>query len=184
MAIKWKSDDDCRDYYRNKWLETVKLSGVSNDEKYMDVIYAKMDDISNRADCNKYWWRFLERALIIVTAVISLLNVISAAEITAKISFWANIIAAIGAAMVSVLNGFKMLAAYKETWLRHSKSRSQLDMECLCFANDSGDYAIINNDPKLSTQQKAAAKIEKFKENTTTITQNDYDRFYGNMSKD
>lgn len=83
---------------------------------------------------------------------------------------------------MAIMNGVKLLDAYKDTWLRHSKFRSELAIECHKFATDSGEYKEITNTQN-DKAEKAKEKIRIFKENTTEIINNDYDRFFANMSK-
>ena len=181
---KWESNDDFKDCCIKKWRETLDTAGIVEDN-YIKIIYKNMDEMEARSNSNKHWWRFSERILIILAALIALLNVVAAA-VSAEIAFWVNIAAAVGAAFVSIFNGIKVLAAYKETWLRHSKSRSELAMECHRFAANIGEYEEIdnNNSKYADNKAKAKAKIQKLKENTTKIIQDDYDIFFANMSKD
>lgn len=181
---KWESNDDFKDCCIKKWRETLDTAGIEEDN-YIKIIYKNMDEMEARSNSNKHWWRFSERILIILAALIALLNVVAAA-VSAEIAFWVNIAAAVGAAFVSIFNGIKVLAAYKETWLRHSKSRSELAMECHRFAANIGEYEEIdnNNSKYADNKAKAKAKIQKLKENTTKIIQDDYDIFFANMSKD
>lgn len=180
---KWDSNEDFKNCCIKKWNETLSAAGIGEDN-YIDIIYKNMDEMAACSNSNKRWWRFSERSLIILAALIALLNVIAAA-VSPEIAFWVNITAAVGASLVSVFNGVKVLAAYKETWLRHSKSRSELAMECHRFAANIGEYEEIdnNNSKYANNQEKAKAKIQKFKENTTNIIQEDYDTFFANMSK-
>lgn len=180
---EWKSNEDLKDYCIKKWNATLSVAGIKDDnDNYINIIYNNMNDIAEHSDNNKFWWRLSERMLIILVAVITLLNAIAAA-VPSKPSFWINIAAAVVAAFVSIFNGIKVLAAYKETWLRHSKSRAELDMECHKFAANIGDYAVIDSSNLQDDKEKAEAKIKKFKENTTKIIQDDYDKFFANMSK-
>lgn len=181
---KWESNVDFKNCCIKKWEETLKAAGMEEDN-YIKIIYKNMDEMEARSNSNKRWWRFSERSLIILTALIALLNVVAAA-VSPEAAFWVNISAAVGAALVSVFNGIKVLAAYKETWLRHSKSRSELAMECHRFAANISEYEEIdnNNSKYVSNEAKAMAKIQKFKENTTNIIQKDYDTFFANMSKE
>lgn len=181
---KWESNDDFKDCCIKKWNETLEKADMGKDN-YIEIIYKNMDEMEARSNSNKRWWRFSERILIILAALIALLNVIAAA-VSPEVAFWVNISAAVGAALVSIFNGIKVLAAYKETWLRHSKSRSELAMECHRFAANIGEYEEIdnNNSKYVGNEAKAKAKIQKFKENTTKIIEDDYNTFFANMSKD
>lgn len=181
---KWESNDDFKNCCIKKWEETMKVASMGEDN-YIKIIYKNIDEMEQRANSNKRWWRFSERSLIILAALIALLNVVAAA-VSPEVAFWVNISAAVGAALVSIFNGIKVLAAYKETWLRHSKSRSELAMECHRFAANIGEYEEIdnNNSKYAGNEAKANAKIQKFKENTTNILQEDYNTFFANMSKD
>ena len=181
---KWESNDDFKNCCIKKWEETMKVASMGEDN-YIKIIYKNIDEMEQRANSNKRWWRFSERSLIILAALIALLNVVAAA-VSPEVAFWVNISAAVGAALVSIFNGIKVLAAYKETWLRHSKSRSELAMECHRFAANIGEYEEIdnNNSKYAGNEAKANAKIQKFKENTTNIIQEDYNTFFANMSKD
>lgn len=181
---KWESNDDFKNCCIKKWQETLQTAKMGEDN-YIEIIYKNMDEMEERANNNKRWWRFSERILIILAALISLLNVVAAA-VSPEVAFWVNLSAAVGAAFVSIFNGIKVLAAYKETWLRHSKSRSELAMECHRFAANIGEYEEIenNNSKYAGNEAKAKAKIQKFKENTTKIIEDDYNTFFANMSKD
>ncbi len=185
MAKKrWESNNDFKVCCIKKWNETLKEADIGEDN-YIEIIYKNMDEMEERANNNKRWWRFSERSLIILAALIALLNVVAAA-VSPDVAFWVNISAAVGAALVSIFNGIKVLAAYKETWLRHSKSRSELAMECHRFAANISEYEEIdnNNSKYVGNEAKARAKIQRFKENTTKIIQDDYDTFFANMSKE
>lgn len=181
---KWESNDDFKNCCIKKWQETLQTAKMGEDN-YIEIIYKNMDEMETRSNSNKRWWRFSERILVILAALISLLNVVAAA-VSPEVAFWVNISAAVGAAFVSIFNGIKVLAAYKETWLRHSKSRSELAMECHRFAANIGEYEEIenNNSKYAGNEAKAKAKIQKFKENTTKIIEDDYNTFFANMSKD
>ncbi|MBQ7131196.1 MAG: DUF4231 domain-containing protein [Oscillospiraceae bacterium] len=180
---KWKSNEGYKGYCQKKWDETLEKANITADKEYIENIYQNINDLSEYSDYNKFWWRISECMLIIFTAVISLLNVIAAA-VPSDIALWINIAAAVCAAFVSIFNGIKILAAYKETWLRYSKCRSELTMECHKFAANTDDYLSIDKSGDFEDDgARAKAKIAKFKENTTKIIQKDYDRFFANMSK-
>lgn len=183
MKKQWTSNEDLKNYCIKKWDETLKLACIS-DDNYIKIIYHHIDEIDKHSNKNKQRWRFSERIVIIFTSAVALLNVV-ATVVPSEIAVWINIIAAIWAALVSIANGIKSTDAYKETWLRYSKSRSKLDMECQRFATNIKDYADIDNDPIFSGEEaKAKAKIQRFKINTTIIIQEDYDAFFFNMNKD
>ncbi len=167
----WTSNESRKNYCKAKWN-----SINNNDSAYIDMIYEYIDDIQNQSTSNKVKWKVSEYFTIGLTAVITLLNAVAAAfsESENLIVTVLTLISAGIAAIVTIISGIKTLAAFKETWLRHSKSRARLDMECQKIANDFEEYEnAIDSD-----------KIKLFKTNTTKIIQDDYDKFFANMNKD
>lgn len=178
-----ESDTKNELYYKEKWIKTVEAAEFDENKKqieikYIDLIFAQMKDANQYAGRNKRKWKISEYSIIICTSIVAFLNTIAATIL--KFSSIINIIAAVLAAIISIINGVKVLSAYKETWLRHSKFRLSLIMECHNFSTDSGDYKIISANGKIE-KDVAKEKIEKFKNNTAKLIQDDYDDFFKNM---
>lgn len=177
---KWTSDKNEEQYCREVWQKTIEAAELEEDN-YIDQIFQMINDVDVFSDQNKRLWKLSEYTVVILATLISFLNTL-AVSLPKEASVSINIIAAVIAAALAILNGVKSLDSYKDTWLRQSKFRYELVIECHKFSTDSGEYKTII-DEKSDPNQIARKKIEMFKENTTEIIRNDYDRFFANMSK-
>lgn len=179
-VCKWESDKNEEQYCREVWKKTIEAAEITEDD-YIDQIFQIINDVEKISEKNKNLWKLSEYTVIILATMITFLNTL-AVSLPNEVSVSINILAAVIAAALAIMNGVKSLDAYKDTWLRQSKFRSELAIECHKFAADSGDYKNITN-MKNDEREIAKEKIERFKENTTVIINNDYDRFFANMSK-
>lgn len=177
---KWESDKKEEQYCREVWKKTIEAADIKEDD-YIDQIFQVINDVEKFSEQNKKSWKISEYTVIVLATLITFLNTL-AVSLPDGVSSFFNYLAAVIAAALAILNGVKSLDAYKDTWLRQSKFRSELAIECHKFATDSGEYKIIAN-MQNDEKENAKKKIEMFKENTTGIINNDYDRFFANMSK-
>lgn len=183
---KWKSDQKNEEYYKMQWIQTVKIAGLDEKEnEYINIIFTQMHDANEQGALYLKMWKRSEYALIGLAALVTFLNTVAASVINnVLLSATINIFAALFAAAISIISGIKVLSAYKETWLRHSKFRYTLEMECQCFVTDSGEYANItqsDDNSEACSKELAIEKIKLFKKNTTKLIQDDYDNFFSNM---
>ncbi len=170
--MKWKSDWKEREICVTVWKETVRAAANGADPQYMDMVFDKIDDAERFSEKSKHRWKRTELLVLLFSSLASFLNVLAATWVEKELCI--NILAALITMLFSVLNGWRLLRAYKETWLRQSKFRSELAMECLRFAGKIGpDY--VNAIPN--------EQILHFQEKITEIIEGDYDRFFQNMSK-
>ena len=178
-----------RENLKTIWTITLEKAKLQEDEiytQYMESILNVIMEAEKKSTKNKKQWIRTEYAIIICSAGLIMLNTFAAT--IDKVSFLINIIAAIVAAIISIINGIKAYREYKETWLRHSIYVSKLCMECQYFATRSGGYKRLKDECKddgdeLDEEKCAKLFIEEFQARTTEIMQENYDTFFSNMNK-
>ncbi len=171
--MRWISDQKEREFCVREWKKAVENAKNNTDLEYMDMVFDKIEDADRFSERSKGWWKKTEFMVLLFSSAATFLNVLAATCI--DMEKYINIIAAFITMLLSIVNGWRLIRAYKETWLRQSKFRSELVMECLRFAGKIGEGYM---------NATADEQISHFQEKIANIIRDDYDRFFQNMSKD